>query len=66
MGDPRMTEHLGRPESPDQLRERQGRYERLEGGDRMLKIVDVASHAGVGSVGFSTKKWPDEQVDAVG
>ena len=41
MGDPRMTEHLGGPESPDKLRERQGRYERLEGGDRMFKIVEV-------------------------
>ena len=35
MGDPRMTEHLGGPESPDKLRERQGRYERLEGGHFM-------------------------------
>ena len=26
MGDPRMTEHLGGPESPDKLRERQGRF----------------------------------------
>jgi hypothetical protein len=36
------------------LRERQDRYERLEGGDRMFKIVEVASGAGVGSVGFSS------------
>ena len=57
-----MTEHLGGPESPDKLRERQGRYERLEGGDRMFKIVDVASGAGVGSVGFWTKEWRDEEV----
>ena len=66
MGDPRMTEHLGGPESPDKLRERQGRYERLEGSDRMFKIVDVASGAGVGSVGFWTKQWRDEQVYEVG
>ena len=66
MGDPRMTEHLGGPESPDKLGERQGRYERLEGGDRMFKIVDVASGAGVGSVGFWTKEWRDEQVYEVG
>ncbi|HYB27218.1 MAG TPA: hypothetical protein VEF89_11435 [Solirubrobacteraceae bacterium] len=25
LGDPRMTEHLGGPESPEKLRERQGR-----------------------------------------
>ena len=66
MGDPRMTEHLGGPESPDKLRERQDRYEHLKGGDRMFKIVDVASGAGVGSVGFWTKEWRDEQVYEVG
>jgi RimJ/RimL family protein N-acetyltransferase len=62
MGDPGMTGHLGGPESPDKLRERQARYERLEGGDRMLKIVDGASGAGVGSVGFWTREWRNEQV----
>ncbi len=66
MGDPRMTEHLGGPESPDKLRERQGRYERLEGGDRMFKIVELESGAGVGSVGFWTKEWCGEQVYEVG
>ena len=60
MGDPRMTEHLGGPESPDKLRERQERYKRLGGGARMFKIVDPASGAGVGSVGFWTKEWRDE------
>src|SRR5947208_4811273 len=64
MGDPRMTEHLGGRESPEKLRERQGRFERLEGGDRMFKIVDMGS--GVGSVGFWTKEWRDEQVYEVG
>jgi RimJ/RimL family protein N-acetyltransferase len=66
MGDPRMTEHLGGPESADNLRERQSRYERLEDGDRMFKIVDVASGAGVGSVGFWTKEWRDAQVYEIG
>ena len=54
IGDPRMTEHLGGLESPDNLRERQRRYQSLEGSDRMFKIVDMASGAGVGSVGFWT------------
>jgi RimJ/RimL family protein N-acetyltransferase len=66
MGDARMTEHLGGPESTDKLRERQDRYERLEGGDRMFKIVDAPSGAGVGSVGFWTKEWRDAQVYEVG
>ena len=66
MGDPSMTEHLGGVESPDKLRERQSRYERLEGGDRMFKIVDLASGADVGSVGFWTKDWRDELIYEVG
>ena len=66
MGDPRMTGHLGGPESPEKLRERQGRYERLEGGDRMFKIVDAVSGTGVGSVGFWTKEWRDDQVYETG
>ena len=32
----------------------------------MLKIVDVASGAGVGSVGFWMKEWRDENVYEVG
>ena len=66
MGDPRMTEHLGGPESPEKLRERQARYERLEGGDRMLKIIYMESGGAVGSVGFWSKEWRGEQVYEVG
>ena len=66
MGDPRMTEHLGGPESPDKLRKRQSRYEGLAGGDRMFKIVDVANGVGVGSVGFWTKQWRDDHVYEIG
>jgi RimJ/RimL family protein N-acetyltransferase len=66
MGDPRMTEHLGGPETAEKLRERQGRYENLEGGDRIFKIVEVPSGAGVGSVGFWTQEWRDEQVYEIG
>src|SRR6201998_1108473 len=65
-GGPGRTRHLGGPESPAELRERQGRYERLEGGDRMFKIVDMASGMGVGSVGFWTREWRYEQVYEVG
>jgi RimJ/RimL family protein N-acetyltransferase len=66
MGDPRMTEHLGGPESPEKLRERQGRYEQLEGGDRMFKIIDTATDTAVGSVGFWTKEWRDAPIYEIG
>ncbi len=66
MSDPRMTEHLGGPESAEKLRERQKKYERLEGGDRMFRIVDLANGAGVGSVGYWTKDWRGGQVYEVG
>jgi len=66
MGDPRMTEHLGGPENPDKLRERQTRYASLTGGDRMFKIVDAASGDGVGSVGYWTRQWRDQLVYETG
>jgi len=66
MGDSRMTEHLGGPESAEKLRQRQARYERLEGGDRMCKIIELVSGAGVGSVGFWTKAWRDRRVYEIG
>ena len=66
MGDPRMTEYLGGPESQEKLRDRQHRYEHLEGGNRMFRIVDLASGAGVGSVGFWTSEWDDVEVYEIG
>jgi RimJ/RimL family protein N-acetyltransferase len=66
MGDRRMTEHLGGPETPEKLRKRQGRYETVEGGDRMFKIVDTASGAGVGSVGYWTTQWRNGEVYEIG
>jgi RimJ/RimL family protein N-acetyltransferase len=63
MGDPRMTVHLGGPETPDKLRDRQGRYEQAE---RALKIVEVESGVGVGWVGFWSREWRDEQIYEVG
>jgi hypothetical protein len=42
MGDPRMTEHLGGPESPEKLADRHERYVALAGTGTglMFKIVD--------------------------
>ena len=64
MGDPVMTEHLGGPESPEKLAERQGRYERA--GSGMFKIVDEASSDGVGSVGYWERSWRGGHVYEIG
>jgi RimJ/RimL family protein N-acetyltransferase len=66
MGDPAMTEHLGGPEPPEKIVERQGRYERLadSGRGRMFKIV-VDGDA-VGSVGYWEREWRGEQVYETG
>jgi RimJ/RimL family protein N-acetyltransferase len=66
LGDPRMTEYLGGPESPEKLRERQTRFEQLEGHDRMFKIVDAQTGTPAGSVGFWTKQWREQEVYEAG
>ena len=68
LGDPAMTEHLGGPESPEKLRERQQRYVRLVDtpNDRMFKIVVPATGEGIGSVGYWEKDWRDAIVYETG
>lgn len=68
MGDPAMTKHLGGPEKPEKIAERQQRYERLaEGGKgRMFKVVEAATGESVGSVGYWERKSNDEQVYETG
>jgi RimJ/RimL family protein N-acetyltransferase len=67
MGDPAMTEHIGGPESPEKIADRQLRYESATGtGDRMFKIVDDATGESVGSVGYWPRDWRGEQVYEVG
>ena len=64
MGDPAMTEHLGGPESPEKIRERQRRYE--PPGSGMFKIVDGETGEAVGSVGYWERAWRDGQVYELG
>ena len=64
MGDPAMTEHLGGPESPEKIRERQRRYE--PPGSGMFKIVDGETGEAVGSVGYWERTWRDGQVYELG
>jgi RimJ/RimL family protein N-acetyltransferase len=64
MGDPAMTEHLGGPESPEKLAERQARYARP--GSGMFKIVDEETGDAVGSVGFWEREWRGQKVYEIG
>ena len=64
MGDPAMTEHLGGPESPEKLAERQARYE--VPGSGMSKIVDEVTGEPAGSVGYWERSWRGEQVYEIG
>jgi RimJ/RimL family protein N-acetyltransferase len=68
LGDPAMMEHLGGPEPPEKLVERQERYERLPetGKGRMFKIVDGESGEAVGSVGYWERELPEMMVYETG
>jgi RimJ/RimL family protein N-acetyltransferase len=66
MGDPTMTEHLGGPESPEKIVERQKRYERDTGGDPMFKIVEAATGESVGSIGYWERESSEGQVYETG
>jgi RimJ/RimL family protein N-acetyltransferase len=63
-GSPEMMEHLGGPESPEKIAERQTRY--LASADPMFKIVDGAGGQGVGWVGYWERSWRDELVYEIG
>jgi len=68
LGDPAMMEHLGGPMSPENIVERQQRYEQLPrtGKGRMFKIVEVATGESVGSVGYWERESSEGQVYETG
>jgi len=68
MGDPEMTAHLGGPETPLQIADRQSRYEGLadSGRGRMFKIVDGATARPIGSVGYWERTWRGDRVYEIG
>jgi RimJ/RimL family protein N-acetyltransferase len=68
MGDPAMTEHLGGPESPEKIAERQGRYVALPstGKGWMFRIVDAETGEGMGSVGYWERELTDMLVYETG
>ena len=63
LGDPAMITHLGGPETPGKIAERQARYEQ---DPRQLRIVDVASGEGIGWVGYWEREWRDVDVFEIG
>jgi RimJ/RimL family protein N-acetyltransferase len=64
VGDAAMMEHLGGPESPEKIAERQARYERAD--SRQFRIVDGPTGEGVGWVGYWERSWQGEQVYEIG
>jgi RimJ/RimL family protein N-acetyltransferase len=64
LGDPAMMEHLGGPESPEKIAERQTRFQRV--GSGIFKIVDDATGEALGSVGFWERSWRDEEIYEMG
>jgi len=71
LGDPAMMAHLGGPESPEKIAERQARYEADErladsGKSRMFKIVYTTTREGIGWVGYWQRRWLDAPVYEMG
>jgi RimJ/RimL family protein N-acetyltransferase len=67
MGDPRMMEHLGGPESDEQIRGRLQRYIDSAGpAGRMFKILDADSGEAVGSVGYWDRTWQGQEIYETG
>jgi RimJ/RimL family protein N-acetyltransferase len=64
LGDPAMMRHLGGPESPEKIAERQSRYERPD--SKQFKIVDEATGEGVGWVGYWEREWRGDEVFEIG
>jgi RimJ/RimL family protein N-acetyltransferase len=64
MGHAAMTEHLGGPESAEQLAGRHERYLALAGSGKghMLVIEIPTVSAPVGSVGYWEKAWPEGEL----
>lgn len=63
-GDPAMNVHLGGPEAPEKIRERQERYYRTsqEGINRMFVIIAGPERVPAGSIGYWEKDWQGEKI----
>jgi len=65
---PKMMEHLGGPETEEQLQARHKRYLELEGraSGRMFRIVLLPGRATVGSIGYWDSEWNEERIYEIG
>jgi RimJ/RimL family protein N-acetyltransferase len=64
LGDPEMTKHIGGPEDPESIAERQTGYEQED--SRQFKIVEDPTGAAAGWVGYWELNWRDEQIFEIG
>jgi RimJ/RimL family protein N-acetyltransferase len=62
LGDPAMMEHLGGPESPERIAERQTRYEQPD--SKQYRVV--ADEERAGWVGYWERDWRGEPVYEIG
>lgn len=64
LNDPEMTKHVGGPETPEKLAERQARY--VKPDSRQHRVVVVTSGEAVGWVGYWELTWHDRHVWEIG
>jgi hypothetical protein len=63
---PEMTEHLGGPETEEQILARHKRYLEIEGTGRMYRIVLLPDLETVVSVGYWDRNWQEKTVYEIG
>lgn len=66
LGDAEMMQHLGGPETMEQIQKRHERYLHLPAADHMYAIHIEGEMEPVGSIGFWEKSWQDQFVYETG
>jgi RimJ/RimL family protein N-acetyltransferase len=64
VGDASMMTHLGGPESPEKIAERQARYE--QPGSKQFRIILERTGDAVGWVGYWGRSWRGDEVYEIG
>jgi RimJ/RimL family protein N-acetyltransferase len=63
---PEMTEHIGGPETDEQVLRRHQRYLRGDAGGGGMFRIALSSGEAAGSIGFWEREWRDERVYEIG